>query len=616
MYDARRQEPQGAFRSANGEVTWRVWAPFSPSVTLVTWPETGQTETDMNAVGDGCFACRLSQVPEGLRYAYRLADGHEYPDPASRWQLEGVHRPSAVFFPDAFAWSDEAWHGIARQDLAIYELHVGTFTPEGTLAAIIPRLSGLRDLGVTALEIMPVAQFPGQRNWGYDGVHPGAVQNSYGGPQGLQALVNAAHEADLAVILDVVYNHLGNEGNYLGKFGPYFTHRYQTPWGQAVNFDGPDGEPVRRFFVDNARQWVRDFHVDGLRLDAVQTIFDHGAHHILAEIQEAVQEEARAAGRIVQLIAESDQNDVRIIDPPDRGGYGLDAVWSDDFHHSVHALLTGQRDGYYEDFGEPWQVAKAFESVFVYDGCYSVHRRRRHGSRVEHRDRSQFVVCIQNHDQVGNRAAGDRLGSLVTTPAQRLACGLLLLSPCIPLLWMGEEYGETRPFPFFCSFGDPQLVEAVRRGRRAEFADLAFQWGGDIPDPQSPETFASAGLSWSWPDGSPQAGIRNLYRDLLAARRRWPPLRGRSPAVARLVPVQDFHGDERVLLALQRGSDGELLACANLTPLELPLAVDVGGRRRLLSTEDQRYGGGRTGEAGLRRVGPYELVIFGQAEWH
>jgi maltooligosyltrehalose trehalohydrolase len=614
MDDPLRHQPQGAFRTARGTVGWRVWAPLSSTITLVTWPAAGRRETALTSEGEGHFAGELPDVDEGLRYAYRLTNGGEYPDPASRWQPDGVHRPSAVFFPESFHWSDAAWRGVPRLDLAIYELHVGTFTPPGTFAAILPRLEDLRALGVTAIELMPVAQFPGERNWGYDGVHPFAVQQSYGGPRALQQLVDAAHACGLAVILDVVYNHLGNEGNYLGQFGPYFTDRYHTPWSLAVNFDGPDCEPVRRFFIDNACGWVRDFHLDGLRLDAIQTIFDLGAHHILAELQSAVQREAARAGRTVHVIGETNQNDVRLINAPDRGGYGLDGVWSDDFHHSVHALLTGERDGYYQDFGPLRHVAKACESPFVYDGCYSQYRRRRHGSRVGDHDRSQFVVCIQNHDQVGNRARGERLGALVPPAASRLACGLLLLSPCTPLLFMGEEYGEPRPFPFFCSFGDPHLAEAVRRGRRAEFAELAFRWGTEIPDPQAVETFDSARLSWQWPEGSPQAALRALYRDLLAARRTWPPLADRHSTTARLVSTRDATGGARELLVVERGR-GALVAYANVTSLELPLPSEVGERALVLSTEDRIYGGQRTPATSPAQLAPYELAVFGSPEW-
>jgi maltooligosyltrehalose trehalohydrolase len=572
----------------------------------------------MTPEGNGYFVQRRSPAEEGSQYLFQLADGREYPDPASRWQPEGVHRPSALFFPQSYRWSDAAWPGVPRADLAIYELHVGTFTPEGTLDAIIPRLPQLSSLGVTAVELMPVAQFAGDRNWGYDAVYPYAVQNSYGGPRALQRLVDAAHQAGLAVILDVIYNHLGPEGNYCGNFGPYFTDRYRTPWGTAVNYDGPDSDAVRQFVIDNACTWVRDFHVDGLRLDAVHAIYDLGPRHILAEIQAAVEREAARAGRPVHVIAESNQNDVRLVRPRRRGGYGLDGVWNDDFHHSLHALLTGERDGYYLDFGQAAQVAKTLNDVFVYDGCYSPFRRRRHGTRAGSIDRTRFVVCVQNHDQVGNRARGDRLGTIVAPAAARLACGLLLLSPCVPLLFMGEEYGERRPFPFFCSFADPAIVEAVRRGRRQEFASLAFRWGSDIPDPLDYQTFAAAKLAWAWPEGSPQAQLRQLYQDLLAARRRWPALEDRRHTTARLLKLshEEDHPAPPALLLLARGGGQRILAVANLTAGAVSMAgIELGGGKMLLSTEDPRYGGShREGLPADRQPGPqilpHELLVF------
>ena len=614
--------PQGALRQSDGGVVWRLWAPSSSAAWLVTWSSGKRRETAMASEGGGHFVHREPHAAEGLRYLYRLADGHEYPDPASRWQPDGVHRPSAVFFPDSFPWSDAQWRGIAREDLVIYELHVGVFTPEGSFDAAVPRLPALVDLGVTAIEIMPVAQFPGERGWGYDGVHPFAAQNSYGGPRALQRLVDAAHRNGLAVILDVVYNHLGPEGNYFEKFGPYFTDRYHTPWGKAVNYDGADSDAVRQFVIDNACAWVRDFHLDGLRLDAVQTIYDFSPRHILADVQAAVQQQAAqgdcpnsrghrgeavvnengtvpfdAGARVnrpVHVIAETDQNDVRLVAAPEQGGYGLDGVWSDEFHHGVHALLTGQRDGYYLDFGSPEHVAKALNDVFVYDGCYSPYRRRRHGTRAAAIDRSRFVVCIQNHDQIGNRARGDRLASLVPPAAQRLACSLLLLSPCVPLLFMGEEYGEGRPFPFFCSFGDADLIEAVRSGRREEFAALAFKWGVEIPDPQSPDTFNAAKLGWSWPEGSPHAQLRRLYQDLLSARRQWPALRDRRQTDARVLYTPNAEKQNSPLLMLRRGGDGGVLAVANLTAKPVPTAaVELGEGQPILSTEEVKYGGTR-----------------------
>jgi maltooligosyltrehalose trehalohydrolase len=415
------------------------------------------------------------------------------------------------------------------------------------------------------------------------------------------------------VILDVVYNHLGPEGNYLGNYGPYFTDRYRTPWGTAINYDGPESDAVRQFVVDNARMWVRDFHMDGLRLDAIQTIYDLGPRHILTEIQAAVQWEAARTHRLVHVVAESNQNDVRLICPQERGGFGLDGVWNDDFHHSIHALLTGERDGYYSDFGEPAHVAKAINNVFVYDGCYSPFRRRRHGSRVGATDRTRFVVGVQNHDQVGNRAYGDRLGTIVDSASQRLACGLLLLSPFVPLLFMGEEYGEQRPFPFFCSFEDPIVVEGVRSGRREEFAVLNFRWGSDIPDPQDPKTFESAKLGWAWPEGSTQARLRQLYQDLLTARRRWPALRDRQHTNAQLLndsKSKDRDGQPSLLL-LQRGGDDGLLAVANLTTQNLSIAaLKLEDRRVLLSTEDVRYGGCRLQDHSLEYILPHELLVY------
>ena len=605
--------PQGALRQRDGSVVWCVWAPLSTTVSLVTLSSEGRQEIEMTPEGGGYYIRRQSQVDEGLPYAFKLADGRDYPDPASRWQPNGVHRPSAVFSPESHCWSDTTWRGIAREELAIYELHVGVFTLEGTFEAIIPRLPQLRSLGLTAVELMPVAQFAGDRNWGYDAVYPYAVQNSYGGPRALQRFVDAAHQAGLAVILDVVYNHLGPEGNYLAKYGPYFTDRYRTPWGMAINYDGPQSDAVRRFVIDNACMWVRDFHADGLRLDAVHTIYDLGPRHSLAEIQAAVQREAARAGRLVHVIAESNQNDVRLIRPEERGGLGLDGVWNDDFHHSIHALLTGERDGYYSDFGEPAHVAKAINDVFVYDGCYSPFRRRRHGSRVGTIDRTRFIVFVQNHDQVGNRARGDRLGTIVAAPLQRLACGLLLLSPCVPLLFMGEEYGEQRPFPFFCSFGDPVVVEGVRHGRREEFATLEFRWGSDIPDPQDSRTFDAAKLAWAWPEGSAHAQLRQLYQDLLAARRRWPALRDRRHTHARLLNDSSSKDQDAqpALLLLQRGGDDGLLAVGNLSMQSLSLAaLNLDGRKLLLSTEDASYGGGRSRDHSLEHIHPHELLVF------
>lgn len=609
-----QHRPQGALLQDDGSVLWRLWAPLLESVALATWSDSGPEEISMTAEGFGYFAARRTNVKEGFRYAFKLPDGKRYPDPASRWQPEGAHGPSAVWFPSQYAWNDGAWRGVARSDLVIYELHVGVFTPEGTFEAIIPRLEQLTELGVTALELMPIAQFSGERNWGYDGVYPFAVQNSYGGPRALQRLIDAAHGAGLAVFLDVVYNHFGPEGNYSNFFGPYTTSRYPTPWGKAINLDGPDSDAVRQSIIDNACMWVRDFHADGLRLDAVHAIYDFSAQHLLAELQQAVQAEAKRQNRRVHVIAESDLNDVRLVKPLQQGGHGLDGVWSDDFHHSVHALLTGERDGYYRDFGTARHLVKAINDVFVYNGCYSPFRKRRHGNHVGDADRTQFVVAIQNHDQVGNRARGDRLTTLLPPEAQRLACALLMLSPCVPLLWMGEEYGETRPFPFFCSFADPDLVAAVRRGRREEFANLAFSWGDGIPDPQAIETFLSAKLQWEWSSEFCLAR-RRLYADLLAVRRRWPALRERRHTAARWTGG-DRDSEEGGVLVIERGRRSDLIAFANLDGDERSLpSFDAAGRTLLLSTEDKRYGGRRASDSASDGLLPYELQIHGPERW-
>jgi maltooligosyltrehalose trehalohydrolase len=636
----------GAVLRRDGSVQWRLWAPKHDAVQLMIARDRLRDVYPMTAEGHGHYVFADGDVREGTRYAYRLTDGRELPDPASRWQPDGVHQPSAVFFPQTYRWADAGWKGVAREDLVIYELHVGTFTRAGTFDGVASRLEELRELGVTAIELMPVAQFPGNRNWGYDGAYPYAVQNSYGGPRELQRLVDRAHQAGLAVILDVVYNHLGPEGSYQGCFGYYFTDRYHTPWGDGVNFDGPWSDAVRQYVIENARMWVRDFRVDGLRLDAVHAMYDFGARHILAELQENVQQIASEQGRTVHVIAESNQNDVRLIDPPQQNGYGLDGVWSDDFHHSVRTLLTGDLEGYYQDFGRAEHLAKAFERMFVYDGCYSPFRKRRHGSRVETRDRTKFVVCVHNHDQIGNRALGDRSATYLPEPAQRLACGLLLISPCVPMLFMGEEYGEQNPFPFFCSFGDEGLVEAVRRGRREEFAALDFQWTDQIPDPQDEATFESAKLTWQWPEGTFPARLRRLVRDLLQARRTWLPLQDRQHTVAQVVPNHDRPDEESKILLVERGeavkkwdwlraetaktrenqqsrrclsqflhslgASPRLLAAANLSAERQPLPkVDRPDGELRFSTEASVYGGTRDVAGQVTELLPYELMIIG-----
>ncbi|MCC6418778.1 MAG: malto-oligosyltrehalose trehalohydrolase [Gemmataceae bacterium] len=604
----------GAWARPDGSVRWRVWAPRASKVELVLIEGSRREAVAMAPQERGYFRYERGKVPEGQRYAYRLDGGPERPDPASLWQPDGVHAASAVVRPGRFTWTDRNWRGVRREDLVIYEAHTGTFTPEGTFAAIIPRLPALRDLGVTALELLPVGQFPGIRNWGYDGAFPYAVQQSYGGPHGLQRLIDACHAVGLGFIVDAVYNHLGPEGNYLGEFGPYFTDRYRTGWGAAFNYDGPGSDPVRDYVLDNVRMWIEEYHVDALRLDAVHAIFDCSAVHILREIKAAADDSARRLGRPVHAIAESDLNDVRLLLPPERGGYGLDAQWSDDFHHAVHAYLTGERQGYYADFGSVEDLPKVLAGPFLFDGGYSPHRDRRHGAPAGDLSGDRFVVSVQNHDQVGNRARGDRLSTLVGWPKQRLAASLLLLAPHLPLLFMGEEYGEDRPFPFFCSFGDPHLIQAVREGRRREFA--AFKWQGEVPDPDAEATFASARLSWSWPEGTPRAGLRRLYADLLAARREWPALRDYVNRSARLVPG----GEARTVLELVRGGKAveagrTVQVFFNLTDHAQPAPPAGEGQQFLFSSESSRYGGARPQAAFGRELRPFECVVLGPPGW-
>jgi maltooligosyltrehalose trehalohydrolase len=511
----------------------------------------------------------------------------EFPDPASRWQPEGLHGPSALVDLSAWSWSDHGWTGLPLEALVIYELHIGAFTPEGTFDAVAPRLDELRDLGVTAIELMPVAQFPGTRNWGYDGVFPYAVQGSYGGPDGLRRLVEECHARGLALILDVVYNHLGPEGNNLARFGPYFTDRYPAPWGAAINFDGPGSDEVRRYFIENALQWLEDFHVDALRIDAIHGIVDTSARPFLLELAEAVDDRAERLDRRLLLIAESDLGDVRVIRPRELGGFGLAAQWTDDLHHSLHAVLTGERTGYYADFGSLAHLAKAWTQGFVYTGQYSPSRDRRHGSPTAGLPAKRFVVYAQNHDQVGNRMLGERLSALVGFEQLKLAAGVVVLSPFIPLLFMGEEYGEEAPFQYFVSHSDPGLAEAVRRGRKEEFA--AFAWAGDPPDPQDEQTFLRSKLRPELRHEGHHRLLWDLYRELLLLRRERPSLANLSKADVAAWP------DERagILLVLRWSEKEEALLLFHFDHEPTDVDVPFAGApwRRVLDSADQRWGG-------------------------
>jgi maltooligosyltrehalose trehalohydrolase len=563
----------GANRLADGRWEFLLWAANARTVSLHLL-HSGELLT-MTPLSRGYFRRTVENLEPGTRYLFQLDGARELPDPASRFQPEGVHGPSEVVDLNQFQWTDQNWQGRTLERSIFYEIHVGTYTAQGTFDALIPHIPELVELGITTVELMPVAQFPGSRNWGYDGVYPFAPQNSYGGPEPLQRFVNAAHEHGLSVALDVVYNHLGPEGNYLNAYGPYFTDRYRTPWGQALNFDGAGSDEVRRFFIENALYWLENYHFDALRLDAVHGIFDFSARHFLTEIKSAVGDLSKRLGRMIHCIAESDLNDSRLLLNHEQGGYDLDAQWSDDFHHSVHGLLTGEDRGYYADFEGIGPLAATLRDGWYYKGQYSHYRQRHHGNSPRGIAASQVVVCNQNHDQVGNRAAGERLSSLVNFESLKLAAGITLLSPFVPLLFMGEEYGETAPFQYFTSHGDPELVEAVRRGRREEFA--AFGWEAEkaVPDPQDESTFLRSKPDHSRKSEEPHRTLLRLYQNLIRTRREYD-LGDPAPRSVREI------GDS-ALLVLRQAERSQQLMIFNFGKSPMPVNLpDIPGPWRMV----------------------------------
>ncbi len=582
---AHPTEPLGA-QPVIGGVAFGVWAPLPGIVELKLLSGARAGLHPMRRRSDGTWVTFVEGVAPGDRYQFRL-DGVERPDPRSRHQPDGVHGPSAVVDPGAFVWRATAFAAPPLGELPTYELHVGTFTAEGTFEAAAAELPGLRRLGFGAVELMPVAEFPGGRGWGYDGVDLFAPQSTYGGPEGLHRFVDAAHEAGLAVFQDVVLNHLGPEGNYLAEYGPYFSPHEKTPWGPALDFDGPASGPVREHFVHAALSWIDVYRMDGLRLDAVHAIVDHSPTFIAAEVADRVAERSRRAGRRLYVVAESDANDVRIVQAREEGGYGLDAVWSDDFHHAVHALLTGEREGYYQDFGTMAHLAGALQHGFTYEGQWSPFRGRSHGTLARGQPTDRFVVCSQNHDQIGNRARGERLSALVPDSADRLALVLTLVAPAVPLVFMGQEYGERRPFPYFTSHGDPALAKATTEGRRREFA--AFAWAGPVPDPQAAETFESAKLDRSVCALPRHRGMLRLTHDLLGLRRTLPALRDTDRSHV-AVEVDERHR----FLRLLRGRSGErLLGLFSFAPAPTTWEgfVPEGSWEPCFDAADSRYGG-------------------------
>ncbi|MCX2493885.1 malto-oligosyltrehalose trehalohydrolase [Pedobacter sp. PF22-3] len=555
----------------NGAAEIRLWAPLAAQVSILIADR--ELTLQLFDEGYGYWYLQTDQVRKNDQYRFKitsLTDGEtlERADPAALFQEEGPNGPSTAFDLNAFSWTDADWKGVDLNNLVIYELHTGTFTPDGDFAAIEAKLDYLVEFGITAIEIMPVAQFSGNRNWGYDGVFPFAVQNTYGGPSSLQHLVNACHAKGLAVILDVVYNHVGPEGNYFSDFGEYFTDKYQTPWGKAINFDDAGCDAVRNYFIENALMWFRDFHIDALRLDAVHAIKDFSPVHILADIKTYTEKLSQTTGRAYQLIAELDLNDERYIRHQSEYGYGMDAQWVDEFHHALR-VCTGQvKEGYYSDFNGVADLAKSYQDAYVYTGQYSPHRQRKFGMPLQQVSGAKFVVFSQNHDQVGNRMLGERSSVLVSFEMLKLMAGAVFCSPFLPLIFMGEEWAETNPFQFFVSHSDEELIEAVRKGRKAEFA--AFHTHGEIPDPQAASTFEHSKLDWD-KTGEPNHKIMlSYYKTLIALRKKHPVLANLD---RRNVQAEAF--PEQNCIVLRRWKDSEeILALFNFSKQKQTLSID------------------------------------------
>ncbi len=543
----------------------KVFAPHANKLTIET---EGKNAIPLRKQAYGYWQAKCPGLKPGDRYLFNIDDKHALPDPASLSQPSGVHHASeCVDLNEIRKIRDDNWPGISTSELIIYELHAGTFTPEGTFKAIQEKLDHLKDLGVNALNIMPVASFPGTRNWGYDGVFPFAVQHSYGGPFDFARLIRACHQKGIAVILDVVYNHLGPEGNCLNEYAPYFTGKYKTPWGHAINFDDAWNHGVRQYFLENALMWFRDFHIDGMRLDAVHAIKDFGPKHFLQELSEAVRKLNDATGAKHFLIGECDLNDVRFVTPLSEGGYGLNAQWCDEWHHALHALLTGERKGYYSDFGKLEHLIKAFNHAYVYTGNYSAHRRKFFGTPSGNQPGQRFVVFTQNHDQVGNRMHGERLSSLVDFESLKLAAGAMFVSPFIPMLFMGEEYAEENPFLYFVSHGNQRLLEQVKKGRKREFREFIHQ--GTPPDPASVKCFEKSGLRWDWQGQSTKQHMLLYYKKLIALRKELKLLKpGNRDNILTFEAVKD-----KAIMLLKTDVNEQLMALMNFSEEKITVEI-------------------------------------------
>ncbi len=573
------------FPKVSGGNTWdfTIWAPKAKNMHLVA----DRQKHEMQKQEFGYWKVTLDNIQPGTRYKYQINNAESFPDPASLSQPESVHEASEVIDLNDFEWTDSHWKNIPLHDMIQYELHTGTFSQEGNFNGIVSKLDYLKDLGINTIELLPVAQFSGNRNWGYDGVYPFAVQNSYGGARQLMNLVNECHKKEIAVILDVVYNHFGPEGNYVGNFGHYFTGKYSTPWGQPINFDGPYSDGVRNYFIQNALMWCRDFHIDGLRLDAVHAIFDFSAKHIMQELAEKLKELSLLTNRKHYLIAESHLNDIRYISPVSEGGYGLDAQWSDDFHHSVHTLVTGEKKGYYLDFGQPWQLSKSFKDAFVYDGRYSEYRKKTYGNSTANVSGEKFVIFNQNHDQIGNRLMGERLISLTSFETAKVIAGAMFAAPNIPMLFMGEEYGERNPFYYFVSHLDPNLNRLVREGRKNEFKDF-YSDTGNAKDPDSSETFEESKLSWNIETDKEKKGMLEFYRELIRLRKDHPVFKFpdknnlRVTEKGKLFCLERWQRENRLLVVMNFEDEDKIIALPSVAAITM---------KKILDSTDVRWNG-------------------------
>ncbi len=570
--------------TANNEAEILLWAPMANKACIRLLDSNRMLALKKQEFG--YWHLHTTQLQPGELYSFVLDEKLELPDPASLAQPGGVHGPSQAVNLNEFQWTDQAWINPPLEEYIFYEVHIGTFSERGTFRGLEKKIPHLKSLGINAIEIMPVAQFPGERNWGYDGVFPFAVQHSYGGAKDLQHLVNVCHNQGIAVVLDVVYNHFGPEGNYVHQYAPYFTDKYKTPWGMAVNFDDAWCDGVRHYFIENALMWFRDFHVDALRLDAVHAIKDFSPVHILREIHSYTDSLIRQQQRNHYMIVELDLNDTRYINSVDKGGYGMDAQWIDEFHHALRVTAGGEGTGYYSDFEGVKHLAKAYCDAYVYDGIYSTHRHRKFGVKAAEHPGSQFIVFSQNHDHIGNRMLGERTSVLVSFEMQKLLAGAVLVSPYIPLLFMGEEYGETNPFLYFVSHGDPELVENVRKGRKAEFA--AFHIADEAPDPQAEETFAKSKLQWDLPEKDHHKILFDYYRALIALRRQ-------LPALHRLdrKQLEVSHSEANKTLQLHRRHNNQHVLCLmNFSNAPQTISVTIGQRwKRVFDSADPQWSG-------------------------